>query len=419
MNCIQPKHKKPYFLTRVYIQAEENVQSAFLEPVFLEMTPKSFEQNSEDIINLNRQNHSRILRNIGENEDFQEGTYVSFRENASDITLASAENEPLVISFLENYQNILTDIEINTSERDTNIIPDENVANVYTYHVNVGHGNTSFLIIEYHDSTTKVICIDCSVAHQGSEPNIQACIDHISKKFNIDHLNIDIFVLTHPHYDHYSGLQYLITKKYITTQTEIWLNHKYSTSPSSFYAAILHQLVILKCKFVFPIRNISTSNIRIWYPEKTIQNKGVPSKNLQIEPNPNNASIVIQFKFNDTSILFTGDIETLGWDQMNCPKYMDGVQFYCISHHGSLNGHKRNKCHHGQCITNVVTCPNDFEIAILMGKDKAYKGIYSPTVLNDFSSSNIQLLRTEEDLQGQKNIKFLEIELFTRKWNYY
>lgn len=280
----------------------------------------------------------------------------------------------------------------------------KNIKEVYSYHVNVGHGNTSFIVIQYTDKTIKSIGIDCSVTDDGKrcKSNINDCISEIKNKFSINDFELDLFLLTHPHNDHYSGIMHLIKQNHIVGKTEIWLNNAFIMH-SAFFLTIKRNLFKMGCRFFHPVHNMTSKRhlffADIWYPENIIIKKGTLSKAktlskliFQEESNPNNTSVVVSFNFpldgKLFSILFTGDIEKEGWDKVNCPPYLGHIQYYCVSHHGSLNGHERNVCHLGRSIRNIIDCnfTNTIQKSILMGKDKSYMGIYSTEVLSSFGS---------------------------------
>lgn len=301
------------------------------------------------------------------------------------------------------------------------------ISNVFCYHVNVGHGNTSFLVLQDLKNEVKIFGIDCSIADDRlrCEKNIDYCISEIKKDFKLVKFELDMFLLTHPHNDHYSGMMHLITNNHIVQGTEIWLNNSFSM-PSAFFINIKKALVKIGCKFMQPIANttktLKGSILDIWYPEEIVIKKGTMRQvftttkiPLREEANPNNASIITSFEFNIDgqifSYLFTGDIEREGWDKVKCPMYLGNVQYYCISHHGSLNGHERGYCHRGQTISNISHCPNNIHKAILMGRHGAYKGIYSKQVCKDFKG---KIIRTEGLCR-----RFVKLELTTGNVQYY
>lgn len=93
-------------------------------------------------------------------------------------------------------------------------------------------------------------------------------------------------------------------------------------------------------------------------------------------------------------MLFTGDMEIEGWEQVGrCYPYFNYSTYYCISHHGSITGHIRNNCIHiGRRITSVAECAKTTRLQVLMGRNGAYKGVFSQIVISDFS--NVQ--KTED-----------------------
>lgn len=409
---------KAYFLTRIYRPVNENgnnnhqVSSVFLEPVFNRSNNRAFSRNARDIIFLDSERHEDLTTSINIGE-LEESTFVKIQKipNETKYKLVSIENDTneYVSINKQTHSALLAKIANLSTEHDSTKFTTDDIDQVFSYHVNVGHGNTSFIIITYIGSNKpSAIGIDCSIGdtkHVKSKNNIKSCIQYIKRKFDLKNFELDIFILTHPHYDHYSGIQYLISDKHITSDTEVWLNYHYAV-PSSFYNNILAQLESLRCKFVEPTSSISSKIATIWHPRQSTTSKHNRHPVFYFESNPNNASVVVQFTFKNTSILFTGDIETIGWDMMKCPPHMGNVHYYCISHHGSRNGHIRNTCHLKHNIKSVATCPNKIHTAILMGRDGSYRGIYSNDVMTDFTN----ILQTEKNASGQKAI-FLEINI--------
>ena len=133
-------------------------------------------------------------------------------------------------------------------------------------------------------------------------------------------------------------------------------------------------------KFIDPVAGNSTREICILYPKSSFSAKNPAPKN-----EINNSSVLYQIILAGRSMLFPGDIETDGWDNVDtCYPHMKQSDYYCISHHGSVNGHCRNICRHGGFIYNphdVWTCAQNSKAQILMGRDKAFNGIFSQKVL--------------------------------------
>jgi hypothetical protein len=287
---------------------------------------------------------------------------------------------------------------------------------VHSYHVNVGHGNCSILVIN-DSGVIKIWMIDCSefdyLNHTNYQGNVQSCFSHIRKKFSLKKLIINKFFLTHSHYDHYSGINRLIDHGNITSETTFFLNVHYSM-PSENYNRLLRKIILLKCIVIEPLSSYMTNDIQIWHPEiRTVKSRSRAYLNqkVQVEANPNNSSSVLYFKLGRKSILFPGDIETEKWDTIDlCRPHLNGSNYYMISHHGSLNGHLRNQCPARVRITNLSNCLPGTSTPVLMGRDGAYNGIYSRQVINDFS----RLICSERDQHGHTK-QFLEIDWQTNQ----
>lgn len=305
----------------------------------------------------------------------------------------------------------------NSNPKDAEI---SRVSNLFSYHINVGHGNCSILVIDY-GCTKKIWMVDCSdfdfINNHSYWSNIESCINHICLKHDLDNFRIDKFFLTHTHFDHFSGMKRLINEKYLNG-AEVWINLHYSWA-SPIYNEILSKLKTIGVSFIEPIEQNSTGNINIWHPTlRTVRSKTQKyiNDNVKEIKNVNNSSVIYQFVFDDNSIVFPGDIETQGWDSINkCFPYLNKTSYFCISHHGSLNGHVRNYCPEGMRISCIADCNKMFKNAILMGRDKAYNGIYSTKVLSDFSN----LVVKTEECPGGKSCKFIEIDFFTDSISYF
>lgn len=265
----------------------------------------------------------------------------------------------------------------------------ENISDVHSYHINVGHGNCSIIVCRENGSYVMWM-VDCSVfdftnKHNYSS-NLDDCLNFISKKFGLD--RISKLLITHLHYDHINGIEHLIKKGWIDANTEVWMNTQYPWKQPT-YNRILLQLNALGVKFIDPIVGNSTKNIHILYPDVSFNRKNMAPKN-----NINNASVLYQICFGENSMLFTGDIETEGWENVStCMPYLRESTYYCISHHGSITGHIRSKCMPARHrIASLADCAYSTRVQVLMGRDGAYRSVYSGKVLGDFK--NIE--KTEE-----------------------
>ena len=120
---------------------------------------------------------------------------------------------------------------------------------------------------------------------------------------------------------------------------------------------ILSQLHALGVRFIDPIVANSTEHIQILYPYISFNQNNVAPRN-----NINNASVLYQVFLGEKNMLFTGDLETEGW-KCSCamlPKSSD-TTYYCISHHGSINGDIRTNCLKSYGITSLSQCTKEYE----------------------------------------------------------
>ncbi len=292
-----------------------------------------------------------------------------------------------------------------------NLNPDfptiDNVSLLYSYHVNVGHGNLSLLVFE-HNQQIHLWMVDGSTVdfriRRNHYTEFEHCIKHITNKFHLPATpHFDVVMLTHSHYDHYSGIKDFISNGLIDSNTLFYLNLKKKVASHNFNN-LLNALISHRMTIIPPFVQYSSANIEILYP-----NLNTFSSSLKI----NNTSSVYCIRFDGISyFVFPGDLETEGWDRMEntrCHPFMRQPKYYAISHHGSLNGHLRHPICPFRPIASMADCLHHSAKTVLMGRDKAFNGIYSPQVLSDF---NGRLYLSEKDNLNNK-AEFLEIDLIS------
>lgn len=396
-----------------------------MKPVyFLESINNSEELNSVKYISLF--NASSFIENenielselfsiVHLNEDNIKVTYKSGFVNLDDGQIINANGSYVAKHYI--YQNNIFRhnlIRNSTDYSDDNILSDD----IFSYHINVGHGNCSFVI----DKTTNVIiAIDCSnydyTQRKRYQNNIDLCIDHIIMANNLRDFKITYFVLTHPHFDHYSGINELINKRIINNNTTFYLNAYYSM-PSPLYNRTIQNIYNLGCKIIEPTSYNASNRIDIIYPhERMVKTNNTVHNHLNpiVDSNPNNASIVAKINGKSRSFTFTGDIETDGWDRViNCMPHIKCTNFIANSHHGSINGHLRSKCSKRINLNNISNCVLHNTTPIIMGRSGAYPGIPASKVIADFPN----VIFSEKDNKGYLS-KFVEIEWQTgiAKWH--
>lgn len=374
--------------------------------VLLKAAERSNLANPED-------NHDfRVYETTRSNiENLHQGQFIYHYENEFE----NANNNPIAKRHVF-YNNLLRGKLLKKQIRVNDETSLTEITEVFSYHINVGHGNCSIIVIN-DSGVMKIWMIDCSeydyLNHNDYHENIQSCFSFIQEKFSLKKIHINRFFLTHSHYDHYSGINSLIDLHNITSETVFFLNLHYAM-PSENYNRLLRRIIQLRCKVIEPLSTFQTNEIEIWYPEiRTVKSlsKAYINQNVQVEANPNNSSSVLFFKLGGKSILFPGDIETEKWDTIKqCRPHLRGSNYFMISHHGSLNGHLRNQCPIRRQITNLSNCLPLTSIPVLMGRDGAYNGIYSRQVINDFP----RLIYSERDQHAQPK-QFLEIDWQTNQ----
>lgn len=386
-----------FFLESIFkFENEENEKNEETNHIILFNSTAFFENPS---LNYYEFFTDQIIQNREIGIDFLSG-FVKFENDR----LVNANNTYIAKHFLSQNNAIRRFVMRNIVD-----VGEENTSSeeVFSYHVNVGHGNCSFII---RDKT--IIAIDCSnfdyLKKKNYQNNIDKCINHITNKFGLKTFHIDYFILTHPHFDHYSGIDQLIAKRYIDTNTRFYLNIYYST-PSPILNKTLQNIYHCGCSIVEPISINSNNIIDIIYPDRRLVKTSATlhnSCNPIIDSNPNNSSIVARILGKNRSFTFTGDIETNAWDRVGgCVPNLKNTDYFAISHHGSINGHIRNQCPNNHRINQVSDCLQKKVMSVIMGRKGAYNGVPSPKVLVDFPN----VVFSEHDKSGV-SADYLEIE---------
>ena len=112
---------------------------------------------------------------------------------------------------------------------------------VLSYHVNVGHGNCSFILLMAGDFY-HLWLVDCSIVDKVDhcrdyQANIEECLKGIRQRIELmeqQHLHIDRFFLTHAHHDHYSGVEYLVNNHFIDKRTICYVNLYYQMASKAY-----------------------------------------------------------------------------------------------------------------------------------------------------------------------------------------
>jgi len=393
--------KKLYFIEN--IQEFENKQIVFLQ--YIPNDINAWVTSNRDFRWFIRVLPSRYLDNI------QEGQYVYYSD---DDDLEVVQNDERIALIKERYESLVSQIKgqrLDDAERKNFAYTD--IEELYSFHVNVGHGNHSLLVFKA-EGNVHIWMVDCSdydyIAHRYHRKEIECCLQHIQEQFELDTIHIEVVMLTHPHYDHYSGINYYIKKGFIDITTIVYLNLEYPVFRHNF-TNLLTRLQQLKVQIIEPTVNNSCNNINILYPDVNFDKK----------LSPNNISSVYNICFENISyFVFPGDLEKIGWnlmDKTKCVPYMRRTRYYAISHHGSANGHIRTGiCPYKGCMpANLSFCLSGKCVPVLMGRNHAYHGIYADCVINDFGG---RIRYAEKDSCGH-SASFLKIDLLSDTYNWH
>lgn len=285
-------------------------------------------------------------------------------------------------------------------------------AHITSYHINVGHGNCSIVLLEA-GNLYQLWMVDCSIIDKTDhwrnyQANVEETFKHIARKLGKredEHLFINKFFLTHAHHDHYNGIEYLVKKHYIDNRTLCYINLYYQMA-SKTYLRALNALKDANVRFVEPVVGSSIKGIRFLHPEcrvyrskATVKNAG---GNYRIVTNPvNDSSSVVMFSLGGHSMVFTGDLERKGFENMSkggtCSRFLFDADYYLVSHHGSINGHPTMPCMNPRrpMATPLVCATHNLNKALLMGRNGAYNGLYSPVVTSYWNRTPGDLVLTE------------------------
>ena len=132
--------------------------------------------------------------------------------------------------------------------------------------------------------------------------------------------------------------------------------------------------------------------------------------------------MIYKIILNNKSMIFPGDIQTKGWNRVRmCDRRIENCNFYCVSHHGSLNGHIRGTFQNKRSLRTVAECLPKDTLCILMGRDHAYSGIYDQSVLCDFCKHHILHMTERVPCCIHPNITtaYIRIEWETGRVNYF
>lgn len=203
---------------------------------------------------------------------------------------------------------------------------------LYSAHVDVGQGNCSFVF-----DNSNAIGIDCSnreVAYLRNPTDYQPKIENTINRMRLLQGRTDVpfvlnaFVLTHAHYDHYSGVFEQIRRGYINTQTDFYVNLGYQ-SQSAYYNNLLRFLISNGFNVIDANAQVATPALTFLAPRAPAVTRG----------NANEYSVVSRVATPVGDFVFPGDMVATGWQRLApWASVVQNARYYAASHHGSVTG---------------------------------------------------------------------------------
>lgn len=379
----------------------------------------------------------------GNRRSAEEDTYAYLKEfkQGNEIILEDGNNDPYAVQQFETKASLRQRLDEAYGNEIDQLTEEEclilaHPTEIFSYHVNVGHGNCSLILIK---SGYKYILwmVDGSTIEAGGyaagwtdhSNSLYNCLEDIAVRVEkqICNLQINRFFLTHPHYDHYNGVFYLHHIGLLNNKTVYYINYYYDSSNEA-YRNFLQQLYDNKIKIIEPTSQTSLNSfVRILHPECRIFRTGKLLSSAMLPYREvgkvNNASVVYCFQIGNFSMVFPGDLQHEGFDAMTkvsgCCHMFEAPDYYSISHHGSGNGHPRQRCLTNHIPYYPLGCLTDnLKKAILMGRDGVYSTMFDPNVVSYFNKNN-KLVTTDMKRGKDESLKYLTLDWHNGNVEYY
>ena len=358
--------RKLYFIESIHTRPESEEQV-----VEVNMTPvESEEVWIPEFFIFNRQEFR-----IDTPGDIQDGQYVFYDNEAGDGEPVFTDGTYSLVAQRELGRSIYlraTLLQRAEAVKDAVMLDERKLsyddAKVTSYHVNVGHGNCSFILIKPKEGY-RLWMVDCSIFEMPNKV-ISHRESHVSEFEN---------TLAY-------GLKYLIEKGYVDSKTIFYINLHYQMP--SRYLNDIWQLMINKglSSIIEPVHFNTSHCIHILHPECRIYKDKTSileqATVSRFASNPNNSSSIYALKLAGKTMVFPGDLENEGFDAMTeagtCLMDWRQINFYAASHHCSINGLPYRHCKRLIKRYNPLLCfRRKLKLTVVMGRDGAYKGIYS------------------------------------------
>jgi competence protein ComEC len=236
--------------------------------------------------------------------------------------------------------------------------------------LDVGQGDSS--VIELPDR--KVMLIDGG--SEGNNAGRRVVAPYLWAKGIRD---IDILVLSHPHYDHYGGLLYILDNMDVK---EVWLNGRYADGSETFFQKLGKKKIpyrILKRGDSFETDDYRVIVLHPYNGFYADSERGSFS-------DENSDSLVLKIVRNNLSILFTGDIESEAEENII---HLDGwlkSDIIKVPHHGGRTS----------SIEDFIMAVDPDVAVISAGRYNSFGHPHSETI-GRYKQKGVRLYRTDRD----------------------
>ncbi len=215
--------------------------------------------------------------------------------------------------------------------------------NLWIFSLNVGQGDTTIMVTPER----KVVIIDAR-----SPDKVEALLTQLGLTANdpIEHV-----IISHPHSDHYSAVQRLLTiyKIQAMTLSSLW---RYETSLPG-YDNIFNQITSqnIPVNFLsghmqmypddYPTSDPDAPNIELLGPSNQMIETLYEAKSWSYglessgEINPNHRSIIARVNWKSFRMIIAGDAQMENWAHFDLEQMLDiSCSIYRAAHHGSVRG---------------------------------------------------------------------------------
>ncbi len=248
--------------------------------------------------------------------------------------------------------------------------------------VDVGQGDAA--IVELPDGT--VILIDAGGHANARDPAVASrpgrTIARVLAAYGRDH--VDLAIVSHPHPDHYLGLAGLGLRI-----DELWFAPEPGSTGSAFHA-LADQLAAGGTRLVHPGLGLVWERSGVELLALGPRHQSAPDAPVVLAADPvrsvNDNSLVIAVRFAGRTLLFTGDVEAEGEDQL-IDAGLPRADVLKIAHHGSPTSSSERFIAAVHPALAVISC----------GRGNTF-GFPSPAVLARLRAVGAEIART--DMEG-------------------